>query len=240
MNKNVGLSLKTNLSKYTALLFALIALLPISQNTLFSIIESFSIERVSSGAYSWTKDRAPIKVGSFETFESGKMRMEYKFRIDDSTLDYPNLFQTSDVNFGIRAEISNGSANGSPSVFGIVYSTDSAGTLQGITLSDDFKFGEDHELILEAKQNNFISATFDGVSKTISSPPPIFKTDNILIGQGFNTERSFTGEIGKFEVNYIPNEQTNKLFYYVTNGVIFGLILALFLRKGLRFRRFEK
>ena len=240
MSENKGFSLKTNLSKYIAILFTLIALLPISQNTLFSIIESFSIERLGSGAYSWTKDRAPVKVGSFETSESGKLRMEYKFRIDDSNLDYPNLFQTSDVNFGVRAEISNGSPYGSPNVFGIVYSTDSAGTLQGITLSEDFKFGEDYELILEAKQNKFISATFNGVNKTISSPPPIFRTDNILIGQGFNLERSFTGEISKFEVNYIPSEQTNKLIYFITNGVIIGLILGLFLRKGIRFRRSEK
>jgi|LauGreDrversion4_1035100.scaffolds.fasta_scaffold00649_12 hypothetical protein len=239
MNKKEGFPLKANLSKYVALLFALVALLPISQNTLFSIIESFSIEQVGSGTYDWTKDRAPIKIGSFETFESGKLRMKYKFKIDDSNLDYPNLFQTSDVNFGIRAEISNGSANGSQSVFGIVYSTDSAGTLQGVTLSEDFKFGVEHELILEAKQNKFISATFDGDNKTIISPPPVFRTDNLLIGQGFNPERSFTGEISKFDVVYIPNEQTNKVIYFVINGVIIGLILGLFFRKGLRFRRFE-
>ena len=86
---------------------------------------------------------------------------------------------------------------------------------------------------IEAKFNEYIIATLDGVKFERKEPLPNYRTDNILIGQGFDSVRVFSGDINRYEVNYINNQRQVESIYYAING--FFLILVLFLlRKDLK------
>jgi hypothetical protein len=159
--------------------------------------------------------------------------MKFNFILSDSTAEWPNLFQTSDVNFGIRAEIRNGTVQGGANTFGVVYAKNEMGDLEGISLSDNFQFGIPHELKIEAKQNQYVVATLDGLEVQRNDPLPNFKTDNILVGQGFSSDRTFSGVISKYEIKYITDQNQVKNIYYAANGLLLILILLL-LRKDLK------
>lgn len=195
--------------------------------------ETLSSSKKYSGNYSWANQTGSVKVPMIEATEDGVLKMKFNFVLSESSVEWPNLFQTSDVNYGIRAEIRNGTVQGGPNTFGIVYAKNKAGDLEGISLSDNFQFGISHELKIEAKLNNYILATLDGVTIERKEPAPNFKTDNILVGEGFSPERTFSGEISKYEIKYIDNQKQVKNFYYSINGFILVLIL-FFLRKDLK------
>ncbi len=222
-----------NRDRYFALLVLAISILPFAQDKITSFSESLSSSQKFSGSYNWSNQTGPVKIPKIETSEEGLLKMSFKFVLSDSSAEWPNLFQTSDVNYGIRAEIRNGTVQGGSNTFGIVYAKNKEGDLEGISLSDNFQFGVPHELKIEAKLNQYIIAKLDGVTIQRNVPIPNFKTDNILVGEGFSSERSFSGEISKYDIKYIDNQKQIKNFYYAVNGLLLLLILIL-LRKDLK------
>ena len=233
VENNEKKSMGHNRDRYLALLVMLISLLPFVQEQVKSVSESFSSSQKFSGSYISSDQTGAEKIPQILTSNDGVLKMKFNFILSESSAEWPNLFQTSDVNYGIRAEIRNGTVQGGPSTFGIVYAKNEAGELEGIVLSDNFQFGVQHELKIEAKFNEYIIATLDGVKFERKEPLPNYRTDNILIGQGFDSVRVFSGDINRYEVNYINNQRQVESIYYAING--FFLILVLFLlRKDLK------
>jgi len=222
-----------NRDRYLALLVMFISILPFAQDKVMSLSESFSSSQKFSGSYSWSDQTGSVKVPKIETTKDGVLKMKFNFILSESSADWPNLFQTSDVNYGIRAEIRNGTVQGGPNTFGIVYAKNDAGELEGISLTETFQFGIPHELKVEAKLNDYIFVTLDGVKIERREPLPNFKTDNILVGQGFNAERVFSGDISNYEIKYINNQKQVQNIYYAANGFLLILVLLLF-RKDLK------
>lgn len=226
-------SIGKNRDRYLAFFVLLVSLLPFVQSKVTLLSESLSSSQNFSGSYASSEQTGPVKIPALETSEDGVLKMKFKFVLSESTAEWPNLFQTSDVNYGIRAEIRNGTVQGGANTFGIVYAKNEAGDLEGISLSENFQFGIQHELSIESKLNEYIIARLDGVRVERREPLPNYKTDNILVGQGFNSERVFSGDIGSYEIKYIQNQKQAQMFYFALNG--FLLILVLFLlRKDLK------
>jgi hypothetical protein len=233
VENNIKKSLGNNRDRYLALLVMLVSILPFTQDKVMSLSESFSSSQKFSGSYIWSDQTGSVKVPKIETSEDGVLKMKFNFIMSESSAEWPNLFQTSDVNYGIRAEIRNGTVQGGPNTFGIVYSENDAGEFEGISLTDNFQFGIQHELVVEAKLNEYIFATLDGVKIEKREPLPNYKTDNILVGQGFNAERVFSGDISSYEIKYINNQKQVENMYYAANGFLLILVLLL-LRKDLK------
>jgi hypothetical protein len=233
MGKNNKKIVGPNRDRYLALLVIILLILPFAQDKITSFSESLSSSQKFSGSYNWSNQADPIKIPKIETSEDGVLKMKFNFILSDSTAEWPNLFQTSDVNFGIRAEIRNGTVQGGANTFGVVYAKNEMGDLEGISLSDNFQFGIPHELKIEAKQNQYVVATLDGLEVQRNDPLPNFKTDNILVGQGFSSDRKFSGVISKYEIKYITDQNQVKNIYYAANGLLLILILLL-LRKDLK------
>ena len=233
MGKNNKIIMGSNRDRYLALLVLLISILPFAQDKLTSFSESLSSSQKFSGSYNWSDQTGPVKIPKIETSEDGVLKMKFNFILSDSSAEWPNLFQTSDINYGVRAEIRNGTVQGGPNTFGVVYAKNDKGELEGISLSDNFQFGVPHELEIEAKQNHYLVASLDGVTVQRNVPLPNFKTDNIMVGQGFNSDRKFSGAISKYEIKYINNQNQVKNIYYAANGLLLILILLL-LRKDLK------
>ena len=226
-------SIGRNRDRYLALLVMLVSLLPFAQDKVMSISESFSSSQKFSGSYSWSNQTGAVKIPKIVTSSDGVLKMKFNFILSESSAEWPNLFQTSDVNYGIRAEIRNGTVQGGPNIFGIVYAKNEAGELEGIGLSDNFQFGVPHELKIEAKLNEYIIATLDGVKFERKQPLPNYKTDNILIGQGFDSVRVFSGDINSYDIKYVKNKKQVESIYFAINGFLLILVLLL-LRKDLK------
>jgi hypothetical protein len=232
-------SIKLNRDRYVALFVMLVSLLPFMQSKVTWLSESLTSSQIFSGSYTSSNQTGPIKIPTIETSEDGVLKMKFRFILSESSAEWPNLFQTSDVNYGIRGEIRNGTVQGGANTFGIVYAKNEAGELEGISLSDNFQFGIQHELSIEAKRNEYIIAQLDGVKIERRVPVPNYKTDNILVGQGFNGERVFSGDISNYEIKYIQNQKQVQSVYFAINGFLFILVLLLLRRdiKKLVFKR---
>lgn len=226
-------SMGHNRDRYLAMLVMLVSLLPFAQDKMMSLSESLSSSEKFSGSYIWSDQTGAVKIPKITTSSDGVLKMKFNFILSESSAEWPNLFQTSDVNYGIRAEIRNGTVQGGPNTFGIVYAKNEAGDLEGISLSENFQFGIQHELSIESKLNEYIIARLDGVRVERREPLPNYKTDNILVGQGFNSERVFSGDIGSYEIKYIQNQKQAQTFYFALNGFLLILVL-FFLRKDLK------
>ena len=225
--------LGNNRNRFIAFFVLVLLFLPTTQRFITTLTESISGSQKYSGSYNWSNENYPIPLGKIEITKRGVLKMKFDFTLKESASEWPNLFQTADMNSGIRVEIRNGTVQGGTSTIGVIYSKNEVGDLEGVPITDNFIFGTPHELRIEAKQNAYLTTTLDGVSIKRESPAPIFKSDKILVGQGFNSDRKFSGEISNFEINYVQNEGQAKSFYYALNCLIL-LIILVCLRKDLK------
>jgi len=226
-------SMNNTMGRYLALFVLLVALLTFFQSQVALLSESLSGVHNFSGSYDSSDQTGPVKIPAIKTSDVGVLKMKFNFTPSESTAEWPNLFQTSDVNYGIRAEIRNGAVQGGANTLGIVYAKSEAGDLEGVSMSENFQFGIQHELSIEAKRKEYIVASLDGVRVERREPLPNFKTDNILVGQGFNPDRAFSGVISRYEIKYIENQKQAQTYYFVLNGLLMALMLLL-LRKDIR------
>ena len=102
---------------------------------------------------------------------------------------YPNLFQTDDINEGIRLEFSK---NG----IGLVYGTGDPAAPSTIPMIKRLKFYEIHHIEIDAVDREYIEVndSYAGGYVTTSSAPN-FSISNIMIGRGFDDTRKFSGKI---------------------------------------------
>ncbi len=135
----------------------------------------------------------PILLGSLEQDSALPENLYIQVRLDfraDRTVGYPNLFQTDSVNSGIRAEVSG------ETLAVIVGNANNPGKPGVLVLSSDLKVATWYTLELVALNNTVVEASLAGASRQKLSGDLIqFRSNDVRVGEGFNPDRRFTGEI---------------------------------------------
>ncbi len=184
---------------------------------LFLQSKNFQVSEILSGSDFVGGKTAPLAFGSIADPSSGYLHISFRFRVDD-TEGYPNLFQTAPVNKGLRLEIS-----GSNAGFVIADSVEANG-LRGLTLSNKIEKEHWYALEVEALNGAYVRATLDGASAAEFGGPQIaIEISDILVGGGFDSSRTFRGEIRDIQV-----EKGHLVFPHNGLAVTYGLVFALF------------
>lgn len=112
--------------------------------------------------------------------------MDFDFRPSDMN-GYPNLFQTADVNDGIRAELGN-------STIGLI--THRGDALHGDQIATGVEVGKWYHLKLRALNDGYVHVEISGqpVFDTWYQAE-VFGATRIVLGQGFSPDRRFRGDI---------------------------------------------
>lgn len=149
----------------------------------FKSLETIHVAKFDSGSNS------PITLGEIKNPDNSYIRLMLRFRAE-STEGYPNIFQTAPVNRGMRLEIF-----GSTAAI-IIPDQASPNGLRGLTLTTSLKTGQWYSLEVEALNGAFVQASLDGNRVANYAGEKLsMETSNILLGAGFDTTRSFHGQI---------------------------------------------
>jgi hypothetical protein len=123
----------------------------------------------------------------------------FDFRLPAQGLrsDYENMFQTADVNSGMRLEVAKGSG-----AVGLVFNKMIGGvkSMSAINLSDlaPMTPGIDHHISIHVEKGTLLTVTVDGHSASQKLGPECLEVSRVLVGQGFDESRKFSGLIKKF------------------------------------------
>jgi peptidoglycan/LPS O-acetylase OafA/YrhL len=133
--------------------------------------------------------KTPIDFGAAPNPDLAYVEMDLEFRPTDEN-GYPNLFQTSDINQGLRAELSGG-------IVGLVTSDKTlSGGMRGDTIVQNVELGKWYRMKLRALNHGFVHISVSGQqSYDTWSRNPDFSVDHIMLGCGFSPERQFRGDI---------------------------------------------
>lgn len=148
-------------------------------------------------------------------------KLSFRFKLNQKA-DLDNLFQTSDVNSGIRSEMLG-------PVVGLVIPENSDATkLKGFTISNNIEVGRWYNFSLSAIRGSSISAYIDG--NNVISPleyRPDFKIDNIAVGAGFSLTRPFRGVIEDVQVGIAsaPSRNEALLIILAVKALLVGAVL---------------
>ncbi|QFY41379.1 hypothetical protein F6R98_01030 [Candidatus Methylospira mobilis] len=134
---------------------------------------------------------------------------------------YPNLFQTADLNDGIRLEFSAQDA-------AVIYATEQGNSPGAVVLPQLSKSEKMYRINIEAVYGEYINIRTNGTSLVkIMKPAPTFLLNHILVGQGFDSGRKFTGSLLEFKL-FVVEYSYNEIFVYVLLwGIFLGVIAAL-------------
>ena len=149
----------------------------------------------------WTSIRDfPFLVNLVPAPQPGEINIRLDFR-PSSTDGYPNLFQTADVNEGVRMEITGTPPNATAALIW----KKGAGQFGSILLTQNLTVGSWHKFSLSAKGAHGIECSMDG--QLLKSTDPVsFRVDAIKIGQGFSNERKFKGEVKDAAVGLVDDQ----------------------------------
>lgn len=142
-------------------------------------------------------------------------------------MNLDNIFQTSDTNSGIRAELLGG--NG-----GLVISDPQEHNFLRAYAFPPNSLQKNiwHKFELEAINGKYINATLDGkeVVSTWWSIQPHFLIDNILIGSGFSGSRVFNGEIKEIKLSVkkiLSNETATYIFILLRFAILVLFLISI-------------
>jgi hypothetical protein len=173
----------------------------------------------------------PISVAEGSRLDPGEISILLDF-YPTSTEGYPNLFQTADVNEGLRLEITGEPPNASAA---LVWKR-GPGQYGSITMTRNLTINSWHNLSVSAREERGIECSFDGqVFK--NDDPVTFRVDSVRLGVGFSAERKFKGSIRNAVVSLGDDSKPTliaKLFSIVLVA-LFG-VLAFMLRSDFRNR----
>lgn len=171
---------------------------------------------VLSRSASYTSGAPPVQLYLGKDIKNNLIYVDLAFSID-KLAGYQDLFQTANVNAGIRAEI-DGSGHS-----GIAVTDDVTGVLKGYSFDKRLVPGHEYHLHVKAVNGRFITATLDGLSPEQAPLVPRYKINRILIGQGFTSKRKFHGRINA----HIRIVEIGPL--HTAQRLILGLRIALLL-----------
>jgi uncharacterized protein YuzE len=156
------------------------------------------------------------------------IRISFDFLIRGFIGDWDNLFQTADVNSGIRMELSR-----EQKTCGIVIGHPEKG-LDAIELKEFPEFNKWHRLVLEL-EGDTVRCQLDGTVVGLKRMEGIFpKFDNIYVGSGFSKSRPFDGKIKNFQLEVLNHQN---LLNLVKRALLIAWLLFLgFLIMGLALR----
>ncbi|MHB8248858.1 MAG: hypothetical protein ACYDCX_08250 [Acidithiobacillus sp.] len=195
--------------------------LTVEESYIIFFLRSISSHQIISKTIVYAYPKRPITVYRGKNIENSFALLTLRFSLNE--LDgYQDLFQTSDMNSGVRIEI------GPAGTIGIV-SRDVEGRLAGRSFPTVIVPGKTYTLTMMAANKYTITAFLNGIKQNGWHYTPRFNTNNILIGDGFTPERQFNGsetttidivEIGSYNTSY------NLVFFIrllllVASGIIF-------------------
>ena len=153
---------------------------------------------------------------------------QFRFKYHDGGQLYPNLFQTSNFNKGLRMEFG-------PDMAALIYNCSKTCKPNGynvIVLSKYINFSSDNYVDINLKQGKYIKVKVNsGPEMVIRRPPPNIELDNILVGSGFDNTRSFSGEIGVFNLTVSSDKKNYLNTFYFWILLIIYFILIIYLKK---------
>jgi hypothetical protein len=155
-------------------------------------------------------------------FQNPYVKIKMDYEVTPFTEGYQDLFQTADMNGGIRVEVS-------PSAIGLVYATPNAFNGQEVNTHIPFNTLQHLEIDAIDKQSLRIRDSAGG-SYIITSPPPDFAVNHITVGQGFNETRSFKGIIRNFSLSVCDYKTYGRiltLLYSIMGVAYLALIIRL-------------
>jgi len=144
---------------------------------------------------------------SGETFDLGALvsepqhlliKIKINFRLDPvyNKLGFPNLFQTDDVNSGIRVELSG-------NTLAVIVARDAGSSSpRGIIITRRMRPETDYLLELQAETESGLSIRLNGNTIEVDDPQISFSLQNLRIGVGFDDNRKFVGPIERWELLY--------------------------------------
>ena len=153
--------------------------------------------------------------------------IKFLYKKDDNL--YPNLFQTSNYNEGVRLEFSGNNA-------AIIYGCKNSCLPNGyhaVDLTKYLNLSSENYINLFISQGKFIKIKVNSSPEiAISKPPPNIKYDNILVGAGFDAARGFNGNIEEFHLKLISGRKffLIQVFYY-SMLLFFYVALISYLKK---------
>ena len=171
----------------------------------------------------------PIELGGIDDNDA---YFSVQFSINNKkSINPQNLFQTASQNSGVRIEqIGN-------SLILIYSSTDNPSKYKGVVIEKELAPLVNYNIKVEALNQNFMRISSNGKIKIIISKDIYFKTNEFLIGGGFDNYRNYRGIIENIQLkrvnykssqNYLINKlryiDLNKLFESIAN---LGLLLIL-------------
>jgi hypothetical protein len=110
---------------------------------------------------------------------------------------YPNLFQTSSLNKGLRIEISGTDMNLVINVMNNPVSPATDSSFHVLNLTSNLKVNEWYDFTLEALDGVYVSATLNGIVVNFTDARIKIGGSDIIVGSGFDESRKFIGQIKK-------------------------------------------
>ncbi|MBQ2644777.1 sulfatase-like hydrolase/transferase, partial [bacterium] len=224
---------KKQLAILCIILFVVIScFLSVYENHIKNNVYYTKILKAQNYNYSKSTDTQKTSLNFIKYPEAKKyMDIDFKFKVDKFNA-YGNIFQTSDVNDGIRFEINHIDNTGT------LLFPDANDILSGISVGKVTPnvFHTVHIAIL----NNKIAVNFDGKIYTSDKNLGYFSINNIIVGQGFSPERFFNGEIKDFKIQYcakklspkfIKNIQMTKNIFDCLSLLLLFYILSFYFKK---------
>jgi len=178
-------------------------------------------ESINGGSYIYGKIPA-LQIGSINNPQNAYLHLNLRFR-PDSSEGYPNVFQTADVNRGVRLEITGTTAGL------VIHDSDSPNGVRALILTTSLEKGRWYFLEVEILNGSFVRAVLDGKEVRAEGGRLDLETSKILVGAGFDSTRAFRGQIDQISLlkgNLSLPERSLKLVYIV---LIFATFIFVFL-----------
>jgi hypothetical protein len=141
---------------------------------------------------------------------------------------YPNLFQTSNHNEGLRLEFS---GNNAAIIYKCKGSSCPPSGYNVFDLTKNLNVDKDNFIYISLLQDKYLKIQVNSSPPNIiRNPPPNINYDNILIGNGFDGNRVFSGNINTFNFTINSNSYLSKVkivFYCIVFLIYFLGIFSL-------------
>nr|WP_306808602.1 acyltransferase [Sulfurospirillum sp. DNRA8] len=142
------------------------------------------------------------------------------FYLDEKSHLLENIFQTSSINSGIRAEFGQNNELW-------VLTNDLDNKLLGINISQGLLQNQENHLYLQYYKNRLlITINNQKISNNFVTLNPVF--DNVMIGQGFDQTRIFSGQVKPLLIQY-KNIQEYDYAMLLLTVLILSILLILIL-----------
>ncbi len=129
------------------------------------------------------------------------IQINFLFKMPENGLksEYENIFQTADLNNGLRMEVSKKSG-----VIALIYNSGDRDNkvLTSIVLIDHAEIDTAvyHNVAIQIKNGTVININIDGQAVRRAIDPNCIELSRILVGQGFDNSRKFSGIIKNFKL----------------------------------------